>query len=74
MFGTKLHEIRTTKGWSLRRLAAEADLCPTRISDWESNRRVPSWDAMLNLCLALDVDCAAFAGFDTICSQGRDSN
>ncbi|QEL20824.1 helix-turn-helix domain-containing protein [Limnoglobus roseus] len=70
MFGLKLRDIRTSKGWTRQKLAAESGLCPDHIARWEDNTQVPSWDAMLNLCLALDVECAAFGGFDIVCWQG----
>jgi transcriptional regulator with XRE-family HTH domain len=61
MFGSKLRELRESKGLSQPQLARLSGLSQVGISHWERGERSPNWDAVLALCKALGVPCTVFA-------------
>lgn len=58
-FGRRIRQLREAKGWSQERLAAEAQLHATYISEVEHGKRNISIDNIARLAEALDVPIAA---------------
>lgn len=63
-FAEKLSELREAAGLSQAVLAKKAGLSQKAVSNWEQGERLPSWDAVLKICRALDVSCTEFEDCD----------
>jgi transcriptional regulator with XRE-family HTH domain len=59
-FARKLTEFREAAGVSTYRLAQLTGITRQALALLESGRRVPTWDTVQRLALALGVDCTAF--------------
>jgi transcriptional regulator with XRE-family HTH domain len=60
-FGTRLRELRESKGIHQAELARRSGVPQTTISDLENNAsKQPTWDKVQLLAKALGVDCRAF--------------
>jgi transcriptional regulator with XRE-family HTH domain len=62
LFGERLREVRTAKGLSQKKLAADAETHQQSIARWETGERIPGFDDILVLCGALGVKCTTFEG------------
>lgn len=63
--GENVREARQQRGWSLRKLAAEADVSASLISQIENGRANPSVRTLYSLAEALDLPVAEFIPADT---------
>lgn len=65
MFSVLLKELRSQKGCSQKKLAQEVGVSPGNISDWESDRNKPGYNALISLArffgvsadYLLELDC-----------------
>lgn len=53
---SRLHQLRTARGWSMSRLARAGGLRPNQIGMWEAGIYQPSPPSLRALARALDVD------------------
>jgi transcriptional regulator with XRE-family HTH domain len=61
-FGRILKKMREDKGLSQNQLAKLADLTSSAISQFESNLRKPSFEALISLSKVLDISCDYLLG------------
>jgi transcriptional regulator with XRE-family HTH domain len=59
--GSALSAARAARGLTLRQLAGAAELSPSHLHDVEHHRRSLSYDALLRVATALQLDGAALA-------------
>jgi transcriptional regulator with XRE-family HTH domain len=59
-FAKKLRELREKHGWSQKKLADESGVSQVAIAHWESGDRIPGFNHVQAICLALNVDCNEF--------------
>lgn len=72
MFAGRLRELRAAAGMSQTELADRAGMTKDGIAHLEQGRRAPSWETILALCAALDVECTAFTQAPkTMSKRGR---
>lgn len=56
MFGEKLKEIRTKRGWTQKQLAEKIGRPENTIARYEINRRTPSYEVLLDLVEKAKID------------------
>lgn len=61
-FGARLKNTREGRGFSQAQLAKLTGLPPASISNFEANRRMPSFDSLRKICFALHVKSDFLAG------------
>jgi transcriptional regulator with XRE-family HTH domain len=61
-FAEKLRQLRAAKGLSQKALAESSKLAQSSITDWETGKTVPAFNAVQSLCVALGVECTVFNG------------
>lgn len=59
-FAGRLRELREAQGLSRQELADKAGMKVGGIRDLEQGRRKPTWETVIAIAKALDVDCTAF--------------
>ena len=59
-FGSRLKELRESRGLSQAQLAERAGLHRFGVAKIEQGLREPSWSTLMALCRALGVSCAVF--------------
>lgn len=58
--GTKIKEIRTSRGFTQRKLAEKSGLAEITIRQYESEKREPKIDALIKIASALNVTVISF--------------
>lgn len=61
----KIDELRKAKGWSMNRLAVEAELTQSTIAHMFSRGTTPSLQTLLNICDAFGISAAQFFSEET---------
>lgn len=61
-FGSRLRNVRETKGLTQKQLGEAAGVHVNSIARLERGEQEPAWPIVLDLAKALGVDCTAFAG------------
>lgn len=59
--GAAIRKLRKARVWSIEALAAEADLHAVSVSRIERGRQSPTWESVVGLATALDVDLGDLA-------------
>jgi transcriptional regulator with XRE-family HTH domain len=61
-FGARLKELRAQRGLTQAALGKLAGMAQSKIAEYESptRRYVPSWETVLRICAALDVEATTF--------------
>jgi transcriptional regulator with XRE-family HTH domain len=59
--GQRIRELREGRGLTREQLAGAARVSVRAVVQWEIGVREPGWFNVLALCVALGVDCRAFA-------------
>jgi len=70
VFAEELHRVRSKRGYTQERLAAELNVARQTISHWENNRALPDIDTIKQLSLLLDHNFLAIEGLSEEISAG----
>ena len=60
--GEKLRELRLTKGWTLKEVAAKIDMSLMAYAHYEHGDREPSIEVLRRLCILFDVSADYLIG------------
>lgn len=64
IFSRRLRELRKEREWTQSKLARQANLTPSAISQFEGGEREPRFDSIIKLAHALEVSPSYLAGLE----------